>query len=158
MNTVRYTFARAGLAVLLGFPIVFATVAHAADTTPSTLDDVPAFKAAREKIKTGDHAAAIPLLASVLKDKPKEADALSLMGFSLRKTGKANEALNYYGRALAVDPKHLGANEYLGELYAELGQIDNARARLAVLETACGKKCEQTEEVAEAIQKASTKR
>ncbi len=29
-------------------------------------------------------------------------------------------------KALAVDPKHRGANEYIGELYLETGQLDKA--------------------------------
>jgi tetratricopeptide (TPR) repeat protein len=55
------------------------------------------------------------------------------MGYSLRKTGQTQLALEYYNRALALMPKHLGANEYLGELYVELGQMDKAKERLAVL-------------------------
>lgn len=107
---------------------------------------------ARDKIKAGDFAGAIPLLAAIVKDKPQNADALNLLGFSLRKTGKWGEALDYYNRALAVDPKHLGANEYLGELYVERGQVDKAKERLAVLEKACGKDCEETKDLSQAIQ------
>ncbi len=141
--------------ILAGLAIGFAASAYAADTTTDAPDGVTA---AREKIKAGDFAGAMPLLAAVIKDAPKNADALNLMGFSLRKTGKASEALDYYNRALALEPKHLGANEYLGELYVEMGQLDKAKERLAVLEAACGKTCEQTRELTDAIAKAQTKK
>ena len=75
----------------------------------------------------------------------------------LRKTGQTDLALQYYNRALALQPKHLGANEYLGELYVELGQMDKAKERLAVLQAACGN-CEQANDLSQAIQKGAPKR
>jgi hypothetical protein len=57
-----------------------------------------------------------------------------------------------------LQPKHLDANEYLGELYVELGQLDKAHERLAVLEAACGKSCEQTRDLEVAIANAERKR
>ena len=44
-------------------------------------------------------------------------------GLDYRKTGKWADALAFYKRALALElePKHVGANEYLGELYLEQG-------------------------------------
>jgi tetratricopeptide (TPR) repeat protein len=68
------------------------------------------------------------------------------MGFTYRKTGHTDEALDYYNRALNLEPKHLGANEYLGELYLELKQPDKAKERLAVLKAACGD-CEEYQDL-----------
>ena len=107
---------------------------------------------------TGDFAGAIPWLASAVRDKPDDASALTLIGYSLRNTVKLSEALQYYYRALALQPKHLGANEYLGELYVELGQLDKAHERLAILEAACSESCEQTRDLEEAIANAERKR
>jgi predicted Zn-dependent protease len=87
----------------------------------------------------------------LVKEFPDNPDALSLMGFGLRKTGRRAEALDYYGKALAKDPRHLGANEYIGELYVELGQLEKARERLVILEAACGAACEQAQDLAQAI-------
>jgi len=109
--------------------------------------------AARARIYAHDYKDAIPILVAVLKKTPNDADALNLMGYSLRKTGKLQEALAYYDRALALKPHHLGANEYLGELYVELGQFGKAKERLAVLEAACGSKCVETRELKIAIAK-----
>jgi hypothetical protein len=49
-----------------------------------------------------------------------------------------------------MEPKHLGANEYMGELYLELKQPDKAKERLAVLKDACGN-CEEYKELAAKI-------
>jgi hypothetical protein len=51
-----------------------------------------------------------------------------------------------------MEPKHLGANEYLGELYLEMKQPDKAKERLAVLKAACGD-CEEYEDLENAIKK-----
>jgi len=107
---------------------------------------------AQQKIDAGDYRGAIPILTDIVKADPNNADALNLMGFSLRKTGQTDLALQYYNKALALMPKHLGANEYLGELYVELGQMDKAKERLAVLQAACGN-CEQERDLTAAIAK-----
>ena len=101
---------------------------------------------AQQKIDAGDYRGAIPILTDIIKADPNNADALNLMGFSLRKTGQTDLALQYYNKALSLMPKHLGANEYLGELYVELGQMDKAKERLAVLQAACGN-CEQARDL-----------
>jgi len=76
-----------------------------------------------------------------------DADAYNLLGFSHRKLGDVEAALAHYGKALALEPKHRGANEYLGELYLELGQLDKARERLKVLDGACFFGCEEYSEL-----------
>ena len=108
--------------------------------------------AAQQKVDASNFRDAIPILTAVVQKAPNNADALNLMGYSLRKTGQGDLALQYYNRALSLMPKHLGANEYLGELYVELGQIDKAKERLAVLQAACGN-CKQASELGEAIAK-----
>lgn len=111
---------------------------------------------AQQKIDMRDYAGAIPILTVIVKADPNNADALNLMGFSLRKTGQTDMAMQYYMRALSIMPKHLGTNEYLGELYVELGQVDKARERLAVLHAACGN-CAQAQELSEFIDKGRKK-
>jgi predicted Zn-dependent protease len=106
--------------------------------------------AAKAKTDAGDFRGAIPILTTLVQKEPNNPDALNLMGYSLRKTGQTDLALQYYNKALALNPKHLGANEYLGELYVELGQTAKARERLAVLQAACGN-CAQTQDLSKAI-------
>ncbi len=82
-------------------------------------------------------------------------DVLNYMGFANRKLGRFEEALAYYGEALALDPNHLGANEYLGELYLQMGDVGRARRQLARLDELCVYGCAQREELARWIETAS---
>jgi Flp pilus assembly protein TadD len=121
--------------------------APAARPVPATLDG------AQARIDAGDFAGAIPILTQIVQAQPRNADALNLMGYALRKTGQTDLALQYYNSALALMPRHLGANEYLGELYVEMGQFDKAKERLVVLRAACGEDCKQTKDLEQAITK-----
>jgi tetratricopeptide (TPR) repeat protein len=82
-------------------------------------------------------------------------DVLNDMGFASRKLGRFDDALAYYGEALAIDPNHLGANEYLGELYIQMGDLGRARRQLARLDDLCAYGCAQREELARWIETAS---
>ena len=82
------------------------------------------------------------------KDK-KNADILNYLGYTLRKTGDLEQAEIYYLKGLELDSKHLGINEYLGELYVQTNRIELAKERLEVLK---GCKCEEYEELRELIE------
>ena len=45
------------------------------------------------------------------------------------------EALENFKKGLKIDPKHVGINEYLGELYISTNRLDKAKERLKILET-----------------------
>lgn len=83
------------------------------------------------------------------------ADILNYMGFASRHLGRLDSALAYYREALRLDPDHLGANEYLGELYLQMGDIPAARRQLARLDRLCAYGCAQREELAQWIAVAS---
>jgi Flp pilus assembly protein TadD len=107
---------------------------------------------ARTLIAKSDWTAAVKLLRKIVVQQPKNADALNLLGYSLRREGDMKEAEAFYLKALKLDPNHLGANEYLGELYVMTGQTAKAQARLAVLAKACGNTtCEEYQDLAQAI-------
>lgn len=78
-------------------------------------------------------------------------DILNYLGFSHRKLGALDRARDYYAQALALDPDHLGANEYLGELYLEIGDIRAAKAQLATLDGLCTFGCSEREDLARLI-------
>jgi tetratricopeptide (TPR) repeat protein len=82
------------------------------------------------------------------------ADVLNYMGFASRKLGRFDAALGYYREALRLDPYHLGATEYLGELYIQMGQLDRARMQLARLDELCAYGCAQREDLARWIESA----
>lgn len=74
-------------------------------------------------------------------------DITTYMGYTQRKLGNYETAQHYYAMALDVDPNHKGANEYLGELYVETGQMDKAHAQLAKLEEICTFGCIEENEL-----------
>jgi tetratricopeptide (TPR) repeat protein len=137
----------AGIAILATIPV--SAWAMGSSSTDSAAQPDP-YKQAQSLIDDDKYQQAIPVLQKLIKDKGAYADALNLLGYSYRKSGDANEALEYYNQALAMEPKHLGANEYLGELYLELKQPDKAKERLAVLKGACGN-CEEYKDLASKI-------
>ncbi|GAB2177616.1 tetratricopeptide repeat protein [Dongia sp. agr-C8] len=144
-ETLRLTLIAAMLLLGAAPPVV--SLAFAEDDTP-TPDNAanPEYMAVKAEVDAGDYQSALTRLMALDQETPNDPDILNLIGFSLRKTGHADQALDYYGRALAQKPDHLGANEYLGELYLELKQPAKAEERLAVLQQACGD-CEEYREL-----------
>ena len=61
---------------------------------------------------------------------------------------------SHYREALRLDPKHRGANEYIGEAYVLVGNKAKAQEHLAALERICGKGCEEYQDLARAIAQA----
>lgn len=107
----------------------------------------PDYAQAVKLFEAGDYGGAIPLLQKSVASDSSNADAYNLLGFSHRKLGQVAAALALYGKALALEPEHRGANEYLGELYLELGHLDKARERLEVLDDACFFGCDEYREL-----------
>ena len=78
---------------------------------------------------------ALKFLVISNKNKPNKADTLNYLGFTTRKLGDFENGEKYYLEGLAIDPKHKGINEYLGELYVATNRLDLAKERLKILET-----------------------
>ena len=68
------------------------------------------------------------------------ADLYNYMGFASRKQKIPNykDAENYYLKALSFDKDHIGALEYLGELYVETDRRDEALVLLKRIKTVAG--------------------
>ena len=66
--------------------------------------------------------------------KPNQPDTLNYLGFTTRKLGDFENGEKYYLQGLKIDPKHIGINEYLGELYVATNRHNLAVGRLEVLE------------------------
>ena len=61
-------------------------------------------------------------------DAPNKSDDLNnLLGFTARKSGNLEAAAKYYDKALEINPKHVGALQYQGELFITLGKIEKAK-------------------------------
>ena len=93
---------------------------------------------------------ALEKLQQAYKTDRNNPDILNYLGFTLRKTGKLEEAEKFYLAGLKIKPDHNGINEYLGELYVKTGRMELAKERLAVLKN-CN--CEEYGELKELIEK-----
>ena len=73
------------------------------------------------------------LLLQSNKKYPNKPDTLNYLGFTTRKLGDFENGEKYYLQGLKIDPKHIGINEYLGELYVATNRHNLAVGRLEVL-------------------------
>jgi tetratricopeptide (TPR) repeat protein len=97
----------------------------------------PSFAQGKALVEAKRYQEAMPLLQQAVAKNPKNADAYNLMGYATRKSGDPNASLQFYNQALTIDPKHLGAHEYVGEAYLQLGRLPEAEQHLARLDSLC---------------------
>ena len=83
------------------------------------------------------------LLLKSNKKKPNKPDTLNYLGFTTRKLGDFEGGEKYYLQGLAINPTHIGINEYLGELYVSTGRHNLAVERLEILKGCNCKEYEQ---------------
>ena len=141
------------LMVLLGaIGAPSAAVAAGSDDTDGTDQTRSSYEQAVELVEAADYEDAIRILDGLERDESGNADVLNMLGYAHRKLGRMEAALDFYQEALAIEPRHLGANEYLGELYLQTDELAKAEERLAELAAACPSGCEEREELAEAIE------
>lgn len=136
------------LAFVLSVGLASAAMAAGSSSSsskPSELAD------AETAIEAGDYNHAIDLLQKVIAGDSENADAWNFLGFSHRNLKSLDEALVAYQKALAIDPEHRGANEYLGELYLQTGNLAKAKERLEILDDACIFGCEEFDDLKQAI-------
>jgi Flp pilus assembly protein TadD len=137
--------------------IASGALAAGGSTTPSQKQD-GYYAEAKKMIAAGNYKMAVMLLEQSVDENPANPDAYNYLGYSHRKSGNKEGALANYHKALALDPKHKGANEYLGELYLEMNDLDKAKERLDVLDQACFFGCDEYRELKTAIETFEAKR
>jgi predicted Zn-dependent protease len=136
-----------GLFGLLTMALDPVNAAGTSDDSSETEAGAPVYADAKAAIDREDYAGALPILDKLTADEPQNADAWNLRGFANRKLGNMDEAAKSYSVALKINPAHLGALEYQGEMFVQIGQIDNAKANLATLTGLCGT-CEEMTDLA----------
>ena len=87
------------------------------------------------------------LLVQSNKNYPNKADTLNYLGFTTRKLGDFENGEKFYLQGLKIDPKHIGINEYLGELYVATDRHNLAVERLEVLKDCNCKEYDQLKAV-----------
>ena len=107
----------------------------------------------RAHIKNEEWKQALQLLEPLTKSHPNSADVRNLMGFTQRKTGRFEKSLKNYLRALQLDPEHLEAHAYLGELYIQTGKLEKAVEHAKMIAKLCPPGCKPRAELEAAIAK-----
>ncbi len=115
------------------------------------------YKKATKQLKEEDFKGALKTLKKYTKSKKKDADGWTLLAFTNRKLKNYSEAESLYTKALNLDPDNKVAIEYQGELFVELGRLDEANANLAKLKQLCPKSCEELEMLEKYISGTKTK-
>jgi tetratricopeptide (TPR) repeat protein len=126
----------------------------AADDPPpgGTKSEDPDYAAAVTAIKGRDFPAAIRLLEGVVARESSNANAFNLLAYATRLAGDPAKSIPIYEKALALDPKHRGAHEYIGEAYLALNNLPKAKEHLAKLNSLCFLPCSEYRDLKKAIQ------
>jgi len=105
---------------------------------------------AKKLAYAGKYAEAREMLKGITAAEPQNADAWNLLGFSSRKMGDLKAASKAYAKALKLNPGHLGALEYQGEMFIQMGDAEKAKANLAKLQGLCGN-CDEVRNLKKAM-------
>lgn len=129
------------------------TAKPGAAATPATVGASAgaSYDKAKTLIVAKDWTGAITALEEADRLQPRNADVQNLLGYSNRRLGNLDKALVHYATALQIDPKHVGAHEYLGETYLMLNSPTKAKVELGTLKKLCGVKCEQYLDLSKAV-------
>jgi len=122
----------------------------------SSVDANKEYLKAEKLIKSDEFEKAIIALNKLLTETPDgytKADLYNYLGYATRKQQKPNfeNAEKYYLEALKINDQHIGALEYLGELYYETDRLEEAFELLDRLESAAGKDSEEYLELFEIL-------
>lgn len=139
------------LAALLTLGLASPSLAAGSSSTSTPKKSVSTFDIAEKAVKAGDYKRAIPILKQVVALNPRDADAWNYLGFSHRNLKRFDAAFAAYEKALAINPNHLGANEYLGELYLQTEDLAKAQVQLEKLDGLCTSGCQEFDDLRQAI-------
>ena len=147
------------------FIIIFliSSASLSAGTSSSTSSDVDnsdqikiLYKKAEKYIEEDNFKKSLKILKALTKREDLagfRADIYNLLGLSYRKMSKPDldKSFAAYMMAIELEPEHIGAHEYLGELYLMLENKSKALEMLAKLEVMAGKSSKEYLELEKAI-------
>ena len=96
-----------------------------------------------------DYATGIEELRSLHRD--DHPDVANLIGYASRKLGRTEDAVVWYERALAADPKHTRTWQYYGMWHLEMGDRAKAEENLERIRLICGGACEDYTSLRDAL-------
>jgi tetratricopeptide (TPR) repeat protein len=106
----------------------------------------PQYTAAVKAIDEGRFGEAVTLLEAYTgrsEANARDAEAQNWLGYAYRRSGNYDAAFLHYDKALAINPRHRGAHEYMGEAYLLLGNLPQAEEHLKVLDKLCWLPCSE---------------
>ena len=119
------------------------------DGNSAALTDDDIYLAGRDLGQQAHYAEALKLFFRV-KNR-EQARVLNSIGYSTRKLGDVDKGIDYYHRALAIDPNYTKARQYLGEAYLQKGDVAKAKEQLMEIADRCGGPCDDYELLVKAI-------
>ena len=145
------------LLLFVSFNAIGAGTSSSTDDSTQTADQIiKLYELAEKHIDNQSYDKSLKLLKKLTKREDlgtKRADIYNLLGFSYRKleNPELDKSFAAYMMAIELDPSHLGAHEYLGELYLMRGQKDKALIILEKLDQLAGSNTEEYNELKIAI-------
>jgi Flp pilus assembly protein TadD len=133
---------------------IFAASSLRADPTEETPSAGAAdsdYTAGKKAVQAKDWKNAIRLLSKAELQDDRNSDLHNLLGYAYRNSGDFDLAFKHYGQALALNPRHRGAHEYVGEAYLLVGNLAKAEEHLGALREICLLPCEEYDDLKEKI-------
>lgn len=139
--------------LLLMFAAAISPPLRAVDTEeePGAAALDPDYAAGKRAIEARNWNAAVKSFTSAELRSPDNADLQNYLGYSYRKLGQLDLSFKHYQRALALNPRHRGAHEYIGEAYLMAGDLASAQKHLEALRGICLLPCEELGDLDKAI-------
>ena len=144
----------------VSFSAIGAGTSSSSDNTSKTSNTsdqiIKLYELAEKHIDNQSYDKSLKLLKKLTKREDlgtKRADIYNLLGYSYRKLENPDldKSFAAYMMAIEIDPSHLGAHEYLGELYLMRDQKDKAVIILKKLDQLAGSNTEEYRELKIAI-------
>ena len=122
----------------------------------NTVDVNIEFNRAKKHIYKKNYLKGLEILKDIENERPfgySKADLYNYMGFASRKQKDPDyiNAEKYYLKALSLEADHIGALEYLGELYYETDRLDKAKSLLEKLGEVAGQDSAEYKELSELL-------
>jgi tetratricopeptide (TPR) repeat protein len=119
--------------------------------TPMAMQDAD-YQAGIAAVRAKDWAQVVARMGAYTQRNPDNADAWNELGHAHRLMGNMEPALDAYGKALKINPRHKGAHEYLGEAYLQMKDLPRAEQELKALDRICFFRCEEYSDLKEQIE------
>jgi Flp pilus assembly protein TadD len=140
------------LALVLTLCAVMTTaIAEPYEDTPEASAGDPDYAAGKVALEQHNWTEAVKRFHQAALRDPDSADLQNYLGFSYRNLKQMDLAFQYYQRALALNPRHRGAHEYIGEAYLLMHDLPGAERHLAALRSICLLPCEELTDLEQAI-------